>query len=123
MRWVEGVPAEHLHVSSVTIGEIQAGIEITREQDLAKAMEIEGWLYRVQSTYEVLPVDGAAFREWARMMHGKSQTLILDALIAAVAIVHSLTVVTRNVRDFKNFGVPILDPFKYKSNAYDSNAG
>ena len=123
MRWVEGVPAEHLHVSSVTIGEIQAGIEITREQDLTKAIEIEGWLYRVQSTYEVLPVDGAAFREWARMMHGKSQTLILDALIAAVAIVHSLTVVTRNVRDFKNFGVPILDPFKYKSNAYDSNAG
>ena len=57
------------------------------------------------------------------MMNGKSQTLILDALIASVAIVHSLTVVTRNVRDFKNFGVPILDPFKYKSNPYDSSAG
>ena len=111
VRWVEGVPAEHLHVSSVTIGEIQAGIEITREQDLTKAMEIEGWLYRVQSTYEVLPVDGAAFREWARMMHGKSQTLILDALIASVAIVHSLTVVTRNVRDFERLGLEVLDPF------------
>ena len=111
MRWVESVPAEHLHVSSVTIGEIQAGIETTREQDLTKAIELEGWLYRVQSTYEVLPVDGAAFREWARMMNGKSQTLILDALIAAVAIVHELTVVTRNVRDFERLGLTVLNPF------------
>ena len=123
VRWLEATPAAQLYLSAVTIGEIQAGIEIARENDPAKAADIEVWLDAVRSTYRVLSVDADAFQEWARMMYGKSQTLILDALIAAVAIVHSLTVVTRNVRDFKNFGVPILDPFKYKSNAYDSNAG
>ena len=102
-----------MHICSVTIGEIQAGIEITHEQGPTRAMELAGWLTNVQSTYEILPIDGTAFREWGRMMHGKSQTLILDALIASVAIVNSLTVVTRNVRDFEQLGVPILNPFDY----------
>ena len=111
LYWIRDVPADYLHLSAVTIGEIQAGIEITRAQDPAKADEIEEWLDRVLATYSVLSVDAAAFREWARLMHRKSDTLIQDAMIAAVAIVHRLTVVTRNVRDFEHFAVPILDPF------------
>ena len=111
LYWIRDIPAEYLHLSAVTIGEIQAGIEITRAQDPAKADEIEEWLDRVLATYSVLSVDAAAFREWARLMHRKSDTLIQDAMIAAVAIVHRLTVVTRNVRDFEHFGVTILDPF------------
>ncbi len=123
VRWLEATPAAQLYLSAVTIGEIQTGIEIAREDDPAKAADIEVWLDAVRSTYRVLSVDADAFQEWARLMHRQSKALIQDALIASVAIVHSLTVVTRNVRDFKNFGVPILDPFKYKSNAYDSSAG
>ena len=111
LYWIRDIPAEHLHLSSVTIGEIQAGIEITRAQDPAKADEIEEWLDRVLATYSVLSMDATAFREWARLMHRKSDTLLQDAMIAAVAIVHRLTVVTRNVRDFQHFDVPILDPF------------
>lgn len=111
LEWIHAVPADDLHLSAVTIGEIQAGIEITREQDAAKADELEEWLDQVLAAYSVLPVDAAAFKEWARLTHRNSATLIQDALIAAVAIVHRLTVVTRNVRDFRNLGVPLSNPF------------
>ena len=103
-----------LHLSAVTIGEIQAGIEITKEQDRAKADELTVWLDQVANAYNVLPMDGAAFREWARLMHRKSETLFEDAMIAATAKVHGLTVVTRNMADFKSFKVPLLNPFAKK---------
>lgn len=109
--WLQDLPGEQVHVSAVTIGEIQAGIEITREQDLAKAEELEGWLEQVLATYSVLALDAAVFREWARLMHRQSDTIMQDAMIAAVAIVNRLTVVTRNVGDFNQLRVPVLDPF------------
>ena len=111
LDWIQDLPAHQLHVSAVTIGEIQAGIEITREQDAAKAGELEAWLDRLLTTYSVLPVDANAFKVWARLMHRKSDTLMQDALIASVAIVNRLTVVTRNVRDFQHMTVPVLNPF------------
>ena len=112
LEWMRAVPAEQLHLCAVTIGEIQAGIEITREQDPVRAEELEAWLDdRVLDDFDVLTLDGPAFREWARLMHRQSDTLIQDAMIAAVAVVHGLTVVTRNVRDFEQLRVPVLDPF------------
>ena len=93
-------------------GEIQAGIELTREQDTTKAAELENWLELLAGAYNVLPMDAAAFRIWARLMHRKSATIDEDAMIAAIAKVHGLTVVTRNTADFKSFGIPLLDPFK-----------
>jgi len=111
VAWIEGAAEADLHLCAVTIGEIQAGIELTREQDAAKAEELDRWLGRVMDTYQVLPVDAAAFREWARLMHRRSDTLLQDAMIAAVAIVHRLTVVTRNVRDFDHLDVQTVNPF------------
>ena len=111
LNWIGGVPADRLFLSAVTVGEIQAGIEIARERDEAKAEELETWLDRVVSGYGVLPMDAVTFREWARLKHGKSDTLIEDAMIAATARVHRLTVATRNVRDFREFGVELFDPF------------
>lgn len=112
LGWFESLEDTQLHLSAVTIGEIQAGIELTREQDTAKALEIEAWLEMVAATYNVLPMDAPIFRVWAQMMHRKSDTLVEDAMIAATARIHGLTVVTRNVGDFKAFGVPLLNPFK-----------
>lgn len=111
LAWFEGLEDTTLHLSAVTIGEIQAGIEITREQDDVKASEIEAWLEMVASAYNVLPVDARTFRAWARLMHRRSDTVYEDAMIAATAKVHGLTVVTRNVGHFEPFGVPLLNPF------------
>jgi predicted nucleic acid-binding protein len=112
LAWAERIPDDHLHLSAVTLGELQAGIEITRQQDAEKAAAIEAWVDRIAALYRVLPADGRAFRIWARLMQGRPVDLSLDALIAATATVHELTVVTRNVRDFQHFGVPLLDPWR-----------
>ena len=93
------------------IGEAQAGIEMTREQDEPKAAELEQWLQLVSSSFNVIAMDAGAFRESARLMHRQSNTLVEDAMIAATARVHKLTVVTRNVADFKHFGVKVFNPF------------
>lgn len=111
LAWFSSVEEVHLHVSAVSLAEIQAGIEITREQDAAKASEIEAWLDLVSGSYNVLPMDAATFRTWARLMHRRSDTVYEDAMIAATATVHHLMVVTRNVRDFRPFGVQVLNPF------------
>jgi predicted nucleic acid-binding protein len=111
VAWIESVADAELYLASVTIGEIQAGIELTREQDSAKAGEIERWLDQVCNTFNILPMDGPAFRRWAQLMHRQSDTLYEDAVIAAIAKVHQLTVVTRNVGDFSRFEVPLLNPF------------
>ncbi|SRR5712691_9740565 len=114
LAWLRSVDDRDLHLSAVTLGEMQSGIEITREQDQAKAAEIEAWANEVAATWNILPMDTAAFREWAKLMHRRSDTLIADAMIAATARVHGLQVVTRNVRDFKEFGVGILNPYTFR---------
>lgn len=111
LAWLQSVPDADLYLSAVTLGEIQSGIELTRGQDAAKAAEIEAWADMLTDGYSVLPMDGQTFRVWARLMHRKSDTLYEDAMIAATALVHSLTVATRNVADFSEFGVKLFNPF------------
>ena len=114
VAWLESLESlddAQLYVSAVTLGEIQAGIEMTREQDPQKAQEIEAWLALVAGAYNVLPMDAAAFTAWARLMHRKSDTFYEDAMIAATAKVHGLIVATRNVADFQALGFEIFNPF------------
>ena len=111
IAWIQAAPEESLFISAVTVGEIQAGIEITRTQDASKATEIEDWLDAVAESYSVLPADAPVFRRWAQLMHRQPDHHLEDALIAATALVRGLTVVTRNVHDFEPFGVSLIDPF------------
>jgi len=109
--WLETIDDANLSISAVTVGEIQAGVENIREQDVGKAAEIETWLARIIETHNVLPMDARAFRCWARLMHHRSNDHIEDAMIAATAEVHNLIVATRNVKDFKLFGARTFNPF------------
>lgn len=112
LAWLEGIAEADLHLCALSLGEIQAGIELTREQDPDKAAQLERWADQLATAYNILPMDAATFRLWARLMHRKSATLYEDALIAACALAHKLTVVTRNVRDFAPFDVPVFNPFE-----------
>lgn len=113
LAWMQAVNDADLNVSAVTLGELQAGVELTRDQDKVRAQQLQDWVDRVAATYRVLPMDGAAFRMWATLIHRQSDMLNEDAMIAAIARIHRLTVVTRNVGDFASFGVKVMNPFKH----------
>ena len=112
LAWVAGVPANRLHISAVSIGEIQTGIEGIRAADRLKAQELEEWLLRLRCAYGALAADAATFRAWARLMHERPDATVEDAMIAATAVVHHLTVATGNVENFERFGVPTINPFE-----------
>jgi len=109
--WLRNQQDEQLFLSAVTLGELQAGVELMRRQDSKKAQEIESWLDRLEQSYQILPMDGRCFREWGRLMDRKPDHLLEDAMIAATARVHDLVVATRNERDFKQLGVSLTNPF------------
>lgn len=111
LAWFADVPEGDLMISAVTVGEIQAGIELTRDQDPERAAALSHWLDQVEESFAVLPMDAATFRAWARLKHRRSDTLIEDAMIAATAQVHRLTLASRNVRDFEALGVAVFNPF------------
>jgi len=113
IAWLNSVDDKDLYLSAVTLAEIQAGIELTRDQNPERAAELENWLNLVTDSYNILPMDGVTFRIWAKLMHKRSDTLYEDAMIAATAKNNKLIVVTRNVTDFEYFDVDIVNPFEY----------
>ncbi|MCY3920785.1 MAG: type II toxin-antitoxin system VapC family toxin [Chloroflexota bacterium] len=114
LAWLDGVPSEDLFFSAMTIAEIQRGIEKCRIDEPDHARELTDWLERrLLVGFEILPFDSRAAREWGRMMHNQPDRLAQDAVIAATASSHSLTVATRNVKDFRRLGAAYLNPFAF----------
>jgi len=113
LAWMQTLRPEQIFVSAMTIGELQAGVELTRKNDTAKAHEIEDWLNQIEASVAALAMDSRCFREWARLMVGKSGAYSEDAMIAATGRVHGLVIATRNERDFRQFQVPVFNPFQF----------
>ena len=105
--------ASELHTSVVVLGELKLGAERIRSRDPRFAAELERWLAHIRVTMEprILPVDEAIALTWGRIAAPRTVPPI-DGLIAATAMVHGLVVVTRNVKDFADLGVPYLNPFE-----------
>ena len=112
--WLSSVAADTLFLSAVTIGELQIGVENIREQDTERAAVIERWVDAVTANYSIVPMDVPSFRRWAQLIRGQPREIVANAMIAATALVHNLTIVTRNIRDFERLGVTALDPFRHR---------
>lgn len=111
--WIAATPPDRLHVSVLTLGEIEQGIIRVRGRgDREQAAALERWLRDVETGFDdrVLPVTLSIAAAWGRQQYPQPLPMI-DALIAATARVHGMTVVTRNVKDFEPTGVQVLNPF------------
>jgi toxin FitB len=111
--WYAGVDDDELFVSVLVVGEIQQGVTRLQKRDPRQAAVFEAWLKRLQREFadRVLPVSQDVALEWGRLSAGDPLPVV-DGLLAATALVHGLTVVTRNVEDFEPTGVPVLNPFE-----------
>jgi toxin FitB len=112
--WVASLADKDMYIAALTLGEIQAGIEKTRETDEGKAAGLTLWADALAASANVLDADATVFRLHANLMHRKSHEEWEDALIAATALVHNLTIATRNTKDFARFDVPLINPFASK---------
>ena len=102
-----------IYLSVVTIGELRRGIELIRHRgDALQAQQLEAWLQTVLTEYAdcILPMDEEVAQLWGRLQVPHPEHA-LDKQIVATALIYSLTVVTRNQRDFEATGVRVLNPF------------
>ena len=115
-EWVVAQPSSEVFISVVTIGEIQRGITREERRDPPFARDLAIWLHQTIVSYgeRILPFDIQSAQRWGRLSASLGHQ-DPDLIIAATALEHDLTVVTRNVRHFQPTGVRILNPFTYQS--------
>lgn len=112
LRWYDGVRSDELFLSVLVVGELRRGVELLRRKDHDAAEAIDAWLGELSTRFRdrILPVSQEVADQWGRL--GVPDPLpAVDALMAATALVHGLTLVTRNVGDFELSGVQLVDPF------------
>ncbi len=110
--WIEHTVAEELFVSVMVLGEIRRGIERIRMRDPNQTRVLENWLQSLTTEFadRILPVEERVADQWGRL--GLQQPApLLDAFLAATALVHDLTVVSRDEGGFRNTGVRFINPF------------
>jgi predicted nucleic acid-binding protein len=113
LRWLESVDSEELYLSVLVIGEIRRGIELIRRRDPSSAQSLEAWLARLRRQFanRILPVDDEVAQLWGTL--GLEQPFPpIDGLLAATALCHDLTLVTRNEADVSRVPIRALHPFR-----------
>lgn len=122
--WLADQRPSDLYMSVVTIAEIERGIARQISQDLTFARELAAWLERTLAGFadRLLGIDVPTARRWGRLSASLGHN-DADLLIAATALEHGLTVVTRNVRHFEPTGVPVLNPFNASQNLLTAEDG
>lgn len=111
-EWADGVAASDLYLSVITVEELEIGTLLAERRDPVQGAMFRAWLeHYVLPVFagRILPVDTAVARRSARL-HVPDPRPLRDGLVAATALVHSMTVVTRNLADFEPTGVPLLNP-------------
>lgn len=113
LAWVGHVGDADLWLSVLTLGEIRKGIESLRSRDPTQAARFARWLDELHKSFadRIVSIDASTAEEWGRLNAAGPRNTV-DSLIAASARIHELTVVTRNVRDFEDCGVPVLNPWQ-----------
>lgn len=113
LTWMQSTPREEIYLSVVTLGEIARGIARKERSDPRTAEMFVRWLAKLRTSHKgrILPITDVIAIEWGRIVAQRPRGEA-DGLIAATAIVHGLTVVTRNVRDFADTGVSYLNPWE-----------
>ena len=114
-NWADNVDAASLYLSAMTILELEIGVLQMERRDAKQGATLRAWLDKYvlpEFNARVLPVDTAVAQRCARL-HTPDPLAERDALIAATALVHGMTVVTRNAPDFEATGVPLLNPWNY----------
>lgn len=110
--WFASTDEADLFTSVLVLGEARRGVESIRRRDTAAAMALDQWLLRLRETFadRVLPIDEDIADRWGAL-NVPDPLPAVDGLLAATALVHDLTVVTRNVRDMERTGVRVFNPF------------
>ncbi len=111
-RWVARIPARDIGTSVVVLGEIRRGIELKRRSDPGQADALDRWFSQMRTRLadRVLTIDEPIAEAWA-LLSVPDPLPPIDGLLAATAMVHGLTLVTRNIHDIARTGVPVVNPF------------
>lgn len=112
LRWLASVDADDLWTSVLVVGEIRKGVELVRARDRRQASSLDRWLSELRKAHEdrLLPVTERIAETWGRMSAARPVSVV-DGLLAATAVTHDLTLVTRNTRNVAGTGARVLDPF------------
>ena len=110
--WLRSIDPTTIYLSVITLGEIMKGIALKLRAEAREAAALTVWLEQLRSDHSdrILPITDHIALEWGRLAAGRPRGMA-DGLIAATAVVHTKIIVTRNVEDFSDVGIPIINPW------------